>query len=199
MSAPGLIDRDPLNLSIEMALKIQEIWETHKYEEFPTMVKSIISQLKNPLTGVLLVEYLNNQTISMTVPGGIEIGYDLVSAVMQQERFVNKMNNINWLQSPHIKQILTESCSRYANFFTMLTDPCLTQEMLIPTLDIDLVWRTHRLHLSGYVFDCRSSACHSVIDGSLHEGDWTIVLKLQLILINFDLVNPITSAIVNNV
>lgn len=170
MSAPGLIDRDPLNLSIEMALKIQEIWETHKYEEFPTMVKSIISQLKNPLTGVLLVEYLNNQTISMTVPGGIEIGYDLVSAVMQQERFVNKMNNINWLQSPHIKQILTESCSRYANFFTMLTDPCLTQEMLIPTLDIDLVWRTHRLHLSGYVFDCRSSACHSVIDGSLHEG-----------------------------
>ena len=33
-----------------------------------------------------------------------------------------------------------------------------------------MVWRTHRLHLSGYFFDCRSSACHSIIDDSLHEG-----------------------------
>lgn len=170
ISAPGLVDRDPLNLSIEMALRIQEIWEDHKFEDLPTMVKSIISQLKNPLTGVLLMEYLNNQTISMTVPGGIEIGYDLVAAVMQQERFINRMNNINWLQSPFIKQISTDSCSRYANFFTMLSDPRLNQGILIPTLDIDLVWRTHRLHLSGYFFDCRSSACHSIIDDSLHEG-----------------------------
>ena len=61
---------------------------------------------------------------------------------------------------------------RYSRFFEMLTDANLRQ-MLVPTLDIDLVWHTHQLTMYGYFRDCRGSPVHTVIDhdDKVDEGD----------------------------
>ena len=45
----------------------------------------------------------------------------------------------------------------------MLTDKNL-KRMLVPTLDIDLMWHTHQLWMYGYFHDCLNSPCHSAID-----------------------------------
>ena len=36
--------------------------------------------------------------------------------------------------------------------------------MLVPTLDIDLMWHTHQLWNYGYFKDCLESPCHTGID-----------------------------------
>ena len=67
---------------------------------------------------------------------------------------------VNWLHSPFIYQTLSESSNRYVNFFHMLTSSDLKQ-MLVPTLDIDLMWHTHQLWNYGYFKDCLESPCHT--------------------------------------
>ncbi|EMG48656.1 hypothetical protein SBY92_003943 [Candida maltosa Xu316] len=163
--------RNPSNLSIELALKIESRWDDYQFENFRGMIKSLKSEINNPNADVLLMEYLQYNPISMTIPnGGVEIGFDLVQSVMRQERFINKMNNLNWLQSEHVKSFAIEMCHRYQKFFTLLTDPDLQQKTLVPTLDIDLVWHTHKLCLQGYFHDCRNSSCQYVVDDTKHEG-----------------------------
>ena len=45
----------------------------------------------------------------------------------------------------------------------MLTSSDL-KRMLVPTLDIDLMWHTHQLWNYGYFKDCLESPCHTRID-----------------------------------
>ena len=46
----------------------------------------------------------------------------------------------------------------------MLTADRYRLNILVPTLDIDLLWHTHQLSMYGYFRDCRTSPCHYVID-----------------------------------
>ena len=127
------------------------------------LVSSLPDEEKR-LKNLLLRSYLQFNLIYFTVRGGIEIGEDLVGCVLRQERFVEKMNTtLNWLRSPFIYQTLSESLTRYGNFFHMLTSSDLKQ-MLVPTLDIDLMWHTHQLWNYGYFKDCLESPCHTGID-----------------------------------
>lgn len=112
---------------------------------------------------ILLRNYLQYNLISLTVRGGVQVGEDLVGCVLRQERFVEKMNKLDWLHSPLVFKSLQEAVLRYSRFFEMLTDANLRQ-MLVPTLDIDLAWHTHQLTMYGYFRDCRGSAVHTVID-----------------------------------
>ena len=112
---------------------------------------------------ILLRNYLQYNLISLTVRGGVQVGEDLVGCVLRQERFVEKMNKLDWLHSPLVFKSLQEAVLRYSRFFEMLTDANLRQ-MLVPTLDIDLVWHTHQLTMYGYFRDCRGSPVHTVID-----------------------------------
>ncbi|RCK62307.1 hypothetical protein Cantr_09109 [Candida viswanathii] len=170
ISKPEQANRNPTSLSIELALMLESSWESYHFENFRGMIKSLRAQLGNPDAAKLLTEYMLFNPIGMTIANGVELGFDLAQSVFKQERFIVRMNNMNWLQSPYVKQFLTESCSRYANFFTLLTDPSLQDKTLIPTLDIELVWQTHKLVLQGYISDCMHSSCHYLIDESKHEG-----------------------------
>ena len=54
--------------------------------------------------------------ISLTVQGGVQIGEDLVECVIRQEKFRNIINELNWLNSPLLKEGLLESLDRYHRF-----------------------------------------------------------------------------------
>lgn len=111
----------------------------------------------------LLSSYRKLDLISMTVPGDIQIGENLVEFVLRQESFNNNMNNLNWLHSKTISSIISEATTRYSNFYPIITHPKLSQE-LKSTLDIDLVWYTHQLCAYGYFQDCLMSPNGCIVD-----------------------------------
>lgn len=137
---------------------------------FTSDLTAFISSIKNRnfqeqrRRRMILREYLQHNYVSLTVQYGIQVGEDLVGCVLRQERFVQKINNLDWLHSPLIYDTLNESITRYHRFFTMLTEERNRRAMLVPCLDIDLIWHTHQLSMYGYFRDCKSSPCHSVID-----------------------------------
>ncbi|KAL1581447.1 hypothetical protein V4U94_001183 [Candida albicans] len=150
---------------VQTRYKILDI-NAYKEMSLADLIKSISSLPSDDkrLKNLLLRNYLQFNLIYLTVQSGIEIVDDLVGCVLRQERFVEKMNTtLNWLRSPFIYQTLSESANRYVNFFHMLTSSDL-KRMLVPTLDIDLMWHTHQLWNYGYFKDCLESPCHTGID-----------------------------------
>ena len=67
----------------------------------------------------LLHTYRDLDLISMTVAGDIQIGKNLVELVLKKS-FGNKINNLNWLYSSNISNIVSEATSRYSNFLQLL-------------------------------------------------------------------------------
>ncbi|KHC82547.1 hypothetical protein MGS_01403, partial [Candida albicans P78042] len=165
------IRRSPYLASPSVKSYVKNRWnnlQLNLYKEMSlvNLIKSVSSlpDEEKRLKNLLLRSYLQFNLIYFTVRGGIKIGEDLVGCVLRQERFVEKMNTtLNWLHSPFIYQTLSESSNRYVNFFHMLTSSDLKQ-MLVPTLDIDLMWHTHQLWNYGYFKDCLESPCHTGID-----------------------------------
>ncbi|RCK57980.1 hypothetical protein Cantr_06688 [Candida viswanathii] len=116
------------------------------------------------LTRLILRNYLQFNYVSLTVRYGVLIGEDLVGCVFRQERFAQTMNKLDWLHSPLIREALDESILRYQRFFKMVTEELRLKPIYVPCLDIDLIWHTHQLSMYGYIRDCKTSECHTVID-----------------------------------
>lgn len=114
--------------------------------------------------------YLNMNLIHLTISPPkdctvkiLEFSDDLVGMVARQHRFVQKMNKLDWLHSPLLKETIQESINRYQRFFHLSTQSEL-KASLVPTLDIDLIWHTHQLSTYYYFKDCHSSLRGDVID-----------------------------------
>lgn len=80
----------------------------------------------------------------------IDISEDLVAMTIRQERFIMKMNSFDLLNSSVLNQTLSGSILRYARFFKLMCDN-YGERMLVPTLDIDLIWHTHLLSPVYYI------------------------------------------------
>ncbi|KAK6216512.1 hypothetical protein LQW54_003518 [Pestalotiopsis sp. IQ-011] len=75
-------------------------------------------------------------------------GLDLVGAVMRQGVFTQKMYKIAWLSSPEADQTMARFLIKYDRFFSiMATKP---EQVMVPTVDIDLIWHTHQLSPRQY-------------------------------------------------
>lgn len=162
-----VIIKDPIKSGKKFKTIFDRIWKENRFKSLDVIINLLQQECnKHSLPhGRLLQNYTKFNLISMTVKDGIEIGDDLVDFVLKQERFNNKMNNLNWIHSPNINHILSESSSRYAKFFTMLSNPNLNNNnKLKPTLDIELMWKTHNLSAFGYFKDCLTSSSHYIID-----------------------------------
>lgn len=72
----------------------------------------------------------------------------LVEAVQRQASFVDKMERQLWIRSPAIEGTLQRAIDRYSKFLKLLK--LYPKMMLVPTLDIDLVWHTHQCSPSRY-------------------------------------------------
>ncbi|KAF9034107.1 hypothetical protein BJ165DRAFT_1534302 [Panaeolus papilionaceus] len=81
---------------------------------------------------------------------------ELVNAVIRQGKFVEKIKELNWtapsFPDKSDMRILPHAVARYHAFLDLMATHPGT--MLVPTLDIDLVWHTHQLMSSNYVDDC---------------------------------------------
>ncbi|KXJ92587.1 hypothetical protein Micbo1qcDRAFT_232335 [Microdochium bolleyi] len=72
----------------------------------------------------------------------------LAGAVRRQSVFVNKMDYTLWIASPALAGTLRRGIQRYERFLRLFRpyDPRRVRslrDMLVPTLDVDLVWYTH--------------------------------------------------------
>lgn len=72
----------------------------------------------------------------------------LVEAVQRQASFVKKMEKQLWIRSPAVEGTLRRAIDRYSKFVKLFK--LYPKTMLVPTLDIDLVWHTHQCSPSRY-------------------------------------------------
>ncbi|KAL6452182.1 GRDP2 Glycine-rich domain-containing protein 2 [Candida maltosa Xu316] len=167
LCAPEYSSRNPHVFNDEISARVAETWNDSL--NLDKNLKALIdkptfeNKKKRTLTRLIVRNYNIFNYISHTVRHGITIGEDLVSCVMRQSKFIDSMNEFNWLQSPYLSDCIDEARIRYDRFFSMLTNPSI-KEMLVPTLDIDLVWHTHQLMMYGYFRDCKQSPAHKFID-----------------------------------
>jgi len=84
---------------------------------------------------------------------------DLVKGMYRQLDFVNKIC-VNF-QYWNDEAILTASIARYFKFMNLMKSYG-KRMMLVPTMDIDLVWHTHQTHASDYYTCCWSYFKHLI-------------------------------------
>ncbi|KAJ8130841.1 hypothetical protein O1611_g2791 [Lasiodiplodia mahajangana] len=72
----------------------------------------------------------------------------LVEAVERQSAFVDKMEKQLWIRSPAVAGTLSRAIIRYERFLKLFK--LYPKKMLVPTLDIDLVWHTHQCSPTQY-------------------------------------------------
>ena len=94
--------------------------------------------------------------------------HELISLLEKASRFQTE-----WRQSAIIRQMIT----RYYRFM-QLKASCPKHILLIPTLDIEMVWQTHLLRPEMYREDCMR-LFHQVIDHSLLTSEIEQFLKEQ--------------------
>jgi hypothetical protein len=76
---------------------------------------------------------------------------DLVGAVIRQGTFVQKMYKLDWLHShspTDLPQLMERFIAKYNVFWKIIVDN--PSKMVVPTLDVDLVWHTHQLAVKKY-------------------------------------------------
>ncbi|KAI1871455.1 uncharacterized protein JN550_004449 [Neoarthrinium moseri] len=79
---------------------------------------------------------------------------ELVGAVLRQGIFTQKMYKIDWLHSPEASQSMARLLRKYGRFFQiMVQNP---DQVVVPTLDVDLAWHTHQLSPRHYYNYARS-------------------------------------------
>ncbi|KAL4927874.1 uncharacterized protein BDV17DRAFT_292150 [Aspergillus undulatus] len=74
--------------------------------------------------------------------------FKLVDAIQRQASFVEKMEAHLWIRSPALEGTLSRAVERYSKFLKLFK--LYPGTMLVPTLDIDLVWHTHQCWHSRY-------------------------------------------------
>ncbi|RGP67641.1 hypothetical protein FSPOR_5829 [Fusarium sporotrichioides] len=78
---------------------------------------------------------------------GSTLAEQLRDAVLRQASFVDKMNSHMWIRSPALEGTIRRGISRYVNFCKLIK---MSQNTVVPTLDIDLIWHTHQCAAKYY-------------------------------------------------
>ncbi|TKW51490.1 Glycine-rich domain-containing protein 1 [Colletotrichum tanaceti] len=82
--------------------------------------------------------------------------YPLAAAIRRQVSFSLKMTRHAWLRSPALASTLGRARARYARFFRLIAAHPRT--VMVPTLDVDLVWHTHQLAPARYLAHSKRAA-----------------------------------------
>lgn len=112
----------------------------------------------------VLRNYTQMNLIGATIPNfdPVSIPDDLVGMVLRQCRFCNSVNQLDLLHDQNLGHNLTRWTLRYEKF--MLLVASTGGRIMVPTLDIDLIWHTHLLSLYNYIKFCKYSAADCLID-----------------------------------
>ncbi|KAM0425122.1 hypothetical protein ACHAPT_009682 [Fusarium lateritium] len=90
-------------------------------------------------TGVLSLETPKDQS---------KLAKSLSANVERQRVFVDKMHAHIWIRSPGLGGTMRRAVERYENFLELFQ--LYPGKMLMPSLDVDLVWHTNQLSAAGY-------------------------------------------------
>lgn len=114
-----------------------ESWEVPKRGSLMRgdLLKSIIAKGKK-------------ETLSIDEPFSSSTVKQLVDNVERQRVFVQKMNAHLWIRSPALQGTLRRAVERYDKYLQLFR--LYPGKMLVPTLDIDLVWHTSQLSPAAY-------------------------------------------------
>ncbi|KAK2015823.1 hypothetical protein LZ32DRAFT_671044 [Colletotrichum eremochloae] len=98
--------------------------------------------------------------------------YPLAAAIQRQLSFSTKMARHAWLRSPAVASTLARSRARYARFFHLIGAHPRT--VMVPTLDVDLVWHTHQLSPARYLAFSKRTAAGRLVDHDDEIADETL-------------------------
>ncbi|KAK9419554.1 putative Alpha-ketoglutarate-dependent sulfonate dioxygenase [Seiridium unicorne] len=90
-------------------------------------------------TRAMMARYWENSSV---------FALDLRGAVMRQGVFVSKMSQIDWLHSPAVIFTIDKARKKYERFFEIAS--IYPDQVVTPTLDVDLAWHTHQLSPPSY-------------------------------------------------
>ncbi|KAH9002363.1 hypothetical protein EDB86DRAFT_2827331 [Lactarius hatsudake] len=114
-------------------------------------IKKSLPKLEKPkITSKVLGAYVDQRPFSV----------DLIGAVLRQGSFVKKIYDLGWTSSSYFEKhedaaVLHHAIVRYHAFLDLVAS---SQRMLVvPTLDIDLVWHSHQLSGPRYHKDCKTN------------------------------------------
>lgn len=140
-----------LDLSFDKLLNISRK-KSMKYTVMSTLKKkTTLQQHIQDLVESIIKTYSKMKLLYLTISKSIpEDDFDLnfIKCSLNLQPYIKKMNQINWLHSPFLEEILSESCIRYSRWFQLAINVGIlpnSRKMLTPTLDIDLIWRTDNL------------------------------------------------------
>ena len=130
------------------------------YKSYSTVVKQALANLV-PSSGEI--------PLGVSFPGLLEsprtmnrqiLMNELGAAVERQGIFVEKMSNLLWLRSPALESTLNKALMRYERFMQLFK--MYPGTMMVPTLDIDLIWHTHQCSPKSYQAFCEKEAGRSI-------------------------------------
>ncbi|EED21947.1 conserved hypothetical protein [Talaromyces stipitatus ATCC 10500] len=104
-------------------------------------VGSLWTTLKQMILGERDNRFMKNLLqiqMGMQIPARLA----LTENVKRQASFVDKMHSHLWISSPAISGTLRRAIDRYSKFLKLFQ--LYPGKMLVPTLDIDLIWHTHQ-------------------------------------------------------
>jgi hypothetical protein len=111
----------------------------------------------------------------------------LAGQVQRQAIFVQKMGDQLWLRSPVLEGTLSRAIMRYERFLTLLKEHPKT--LLVPIMDIDLVWHTALcsprsyeetcLLMTGRIINHDDSLAEAKLNGGLKETVWIYETRFQ--------------------
>jgi hypothetical protein len=93
------------------------------------------------------------QGFNFATPG--ELLDTIVAMVVRTADFTQNIGRLLWLRSPALEGTMDRAISRYTQFLQLFGENKGT--LLVPSLDIDLVWRTHKCHPTRYRMTCEQS------------------------------------------
>jgi hypothetical protein len=108
----------------------------------------------------LMQEYREMASANFTYRS-YSLDFNPVAAVHRQTAFAEKMSHFNWLQSPTVASTLRYAINRYGRFFFLIAN---YPGMMVPTLDVDLVWHTHQLSPVRYMAFSKAMANGRFVD-----------------------------------
>ncbi|KAL3465355.1 hypothetical protein BJX64DRAFT_285614 [Aspergillus heterothallicus] len=94
------------------------------------------------------IAFLETYCSALTPDETSTLVHDLSAAVHRQVAFTAKMESHCWIRSPALEGTLTRALDRYAKFVRLFK--LCRGTLLVPTLDIDLVWHTHQCSHAAY-------------------------------------------------
>ncbi|KAE8381820.1 hypothetical protein BDV26DRAFT_254708 [Aspergillus bertholletiae] len=109
----------------------------------------ILQKAHGSIRGPLLEEKMQfRRMMSRYWDNSSPFALDLVGAVIRQGTFIQKMDYIDWLHSPTLWETVDRLITKYQVFFDIILRN--TNNMAVPTLDVDLAWHTHQLQPRWY-------------------------------------------------